>query len=144
MFLGEHQHTLDAKGRVVLPARFRERLAGGLVFAPGQDRCVEVYPAAVFDRRVEELRTLPREDQLARQFVRVFFAGAHQDAADSQGRVTVPPRLREYAQLDRDIVVVGNDEKVELWSREAWDDYRASAEIAFAGVDAPFVFPRAT
>lgn len=138
MFLGEHQHSLDAKGRVILPARFRDRLAGGLVFAPGQDRCIDVFPVAVFERRVQQLRALPREDQRARDFLRILLAGAHQDAPDTQGRVTVPPRLRQYAGLDRDLTIVGADEKVEVWDRAAWETYRERAEARFATLDAPF------
>jgi MraZ protein len=139
VFLGEHQHTLDDKGRVILPARFRDRLAGGLVLVPGQDRCIDIYPAATFERRVEELRALPREDQRARAYLRVFLAGAHPDTPDGQGRVTIPPRLRDYAVLERELTVVGADEKVELWDREGWERYRDQAESAFAGLDAPFV-----
>ena len=138
LFLGEHEHTLDAKGRVILPARFRDRLMSGLVFAPGQDRCIDVYPVATFERRVEELRSLPREDQRARAYLRVFLAGAHQDSPDSQGRVTVPQRLREYADLERDLTVVGSDEKVEIWDRETWETYRDRAEGQFADLDTPF------
>lgn len=138
MFLGEHQHTLDAKGRVILPARFRERLAAGLVFVPGHDRCIDVYPVASFERRVEQLRALPREDQRARGYLRVFLAGAHQDAPDGQGRVTVPPRLRDYAGLDKELTIVGADEKVEVWDRATWEEYREQAEAQFAGLDTPF------
>lgn len=138
MFLGEHEHTLDDKGRVILPARFRDRLTSGLVFAPGQDRCIDVYPVATFERRVEELRSLPREDQRARAYLRVFLAGAHQDTPDGQGRVTVPQRLREYAGLERDLTVVGSDEKVEIWDRGTWESYRSRAEGQFADLDTPF------
>ena len=138
MFLGEHQHTLDDKGRVILPARFRDRLSAGLVLAPGQDRCIDVYPATNFERRIEELRTLPREGREARRYLRILLAGAHQDTPDGQGRVTVPPRLREYAGLGRDLTVVGADEKVEIWDRSTWEEYRAYAEDAFANLDGPF------
>ncbi len=138
MFLGEHQHTLDAKGRVILPARFRERLSSGLVFAPSQDRCIDVYPLTAFERRVEELRAVPREDQRARAYLRVFLAGAHEEKPDAQGRVTVPPRLRTYAGLDKDLTVNGADEKVEIWDRDTWDAYRGAAEEAFATLDGSF------
>ena len=140
MFLGEHHHSLDAKGRVILPARFRERLASGLVFAPSQDRCIDVYPLTAFERRVEELRAVPREDQRARAYLRVFLAGAHEEKPDSQGRVTVPPRLREYAGLTRDLTINGADEKIEIWDRGTWDSYRDQAEDAFANLDGPFAF----
>jgi MraZ protein len=138
VFLGEHSHTLDDKGRVILPARFRERLASGLVFAPAQDRCIDVFPLTGFERRVEELRALPREDERARAYLRVFLAGAHEEKPDAQGRVTVPPRLRAYAGLDRELVVNGADEKVEIWDRVTWESYRARAEEAFATLDRGF------
>lgn len=141
MFLGEDQHTLDAKGRVILPSRFRERFAGGLVLVPGQDHCIDIYPVTTFERRVEQLRALPREDQRARAYLRIFLAGAHQDTPDGQGRVTVPPRLRSYAGLERDLTVVGADEKVEVWDRGAWEAYREGAERAFADLDSPFAIP---
>ncbi|HEX9890180.1 MAG TPA: division/cell wall cluster transcriptional repressor MraZ [Nitriliruptorales bacterium] len=144
LFTGEHQHTLDDKGRVILPAKFRPALETGLYFAPSEDRCIDVYPTAVFERRVEELRSRPREDRRARQYARVFMAGAHHDVPDTQGRVTIPPRLREYAQLDKDLTVVGNDERIEIWDRAAWDEYLTGAESAFAGTDAPFPPPSPT
>ncbi len=140
LFLGEHQHTLDAKGRVILPARFRDRLASGLVFAPSQDRCIDIYPLTAFERRVEELREVPREDQRARAYLRFFLAGAHEEKPDSQGRVTIPPRLREYAGLDKDLTVNGADQKVEIWDRGAWDRYREQNEDAFINLDGPFTF----
>jgi len=139
LFLGEHQHTLDVKGRVILPARFRERLSSGLVFAPAQDRCIDVYPLTAFEKRVEQLRALPREDQRARDYLRVFLAGAHEDKPDAQGRVTVPPRLRTYAKLDKDLTINGADEKVEIWDRDAWEAYRSQAEDNFANLDGSFV-----
>jgi MraZ protein len=139
LFLGEHQHTLDVKGRVILPARFRERLSSGLVFVPSQDRCIDVYPLTAFEKRVEQLRALPREDQEARAYLRVFLAGAHEEKPDSQGRVTVPPRLRSYAKLDKDLTINGADEKVEIWDRETWESYRGPAEDAFANLDGSFI-----
>jgi MraZ protein len=138
VFLGEHQHTLDAKGRVILPARFRERLSSGLVFAPSQERCIDVYPATAFERRVEELRGVPREDQRARAYLRILLAGAYEDRPDAQGRVTVPPRLREYAGLDKELTVNGADDRVEIWDRSTWERYRTEAEEAFATLASPF------
>jgi MraZ protein len=139
VFLGEHQHTLDAKGRVILPARFRERLASGLVFAPSQDRCLDVYPLTVFERRVEELRALPREDQRNRRYLRVLLSRAQEERPDAQGRVVIPPRLRDYAGLTKDLTINGADEKVEIWDRATWDEYAVSAEDDFAALDAPFL-----
>ena len=138
MFLGEHQHTLDTKGRVILPARFRDRLASGLVFVPSQDRCIDVYPLTAFERRVEELRAVPRENQRARSYLRVLLAGAQEEKPDSQGRVTIPTRFRDYAGLIKDLTINGADEKVEIWDRGTWESYRGHAEEMFANLDAPF------
>ncbi|MDX1619787.1 MAG: division/cell wall cluster transcriptional repressor MraZ [Nitriliruptorales bacterium] len=135
MFLGEHQHTLDAKGRVILPAKFRERLKGGLVFVPAQDRCIDVYPRAVFEKRVEEWRDLPREDQRARAFLRTVLAQAHEEVPDGQGRVTIPQRLRDYAGLDKELAINGADFKLEIWDRARWEDYRSNVEEDFANLD---------
>jgi MraZ protein len=140
VFLGEHQHTLDTKGRVILPARFRDRLSKGLVFVPSQERCIDIFPMSGFERRVEELRSVPREDQRARAYLRVLLAGAHEDVPDSQGRVTIPSRLRDYAGLDKELTINGADEKVELWDRSTWEAYRTAAEEAFAALDGPFSF----
>jgi MraZ protein len=138
VFLGEHQHTLDAKGRVILPARFRERLASGLVFAPSQERCIDVFPLTAFERRVEELRSLPREDQQHRAYLRMFLAGAHEEKPDAQGRVVIPPRLRTYAGLDKDLSINGADQRVEIWDRSAWEAYRDAHEPDFADLDVTF------
>lgn len=137
MFLGEHQHTLDVKGRVILPARFRDRLASGLVFVPSQDRCIDVYPLTTFERRVEQLRQIPREDQRARAYLRVFLAGAHEETPDSQGRVVVPAALRSYAGLERELTINGVDEKLEIWDRATWETYRVQAQEAYAQLDGP-------
>jgi MraZ protein len=137
MFLGEHHHALDDKGRVILPARFRERLSSGLVFAPSQDRCIDVYPLTAFERRVEQLRDLPREDERSRSYLRVFLAGAHEEKPDAQGRVTIPSRLRAYANLAKELTINGADEKVEIWDRDAWENYRIAAEDTFATLDRP-------
>jgi MraZ protein len=139
VFLGEHQHSLDSKGRVILPARFRERLARGLVFAPSQDRCIDVYPLTAFERRIEELRAVPREDQRARAYLRMLHAGAHEETPDAQGRVVIPPRLRAYAGLDRDLNINGADEKVEIWDRATWATYRDEAEDAYVNLDGSFL-----
>ena len=139
VFMGEYLHTLDPKGRVILPARYRTHLEGGLVFAPGQDHCIEVYTASEFDRRVETLTEVTREDPRNRAVLRVFLAGAHSDTPDSQGRVTVPPSLRTYARLTRDLTIIGNGERLEIWDRELWDEYRTGAEEQLAGLDSPLL-----
>lgn len=135
MFLGEYQHTLDGKNRVILPARFRERLATGVVLAPTQDRAIDVYPVATFEQVVERLRRAPTTDAGARQFRRVLSSGAQHETPDSQGRITIPERLREYAGLERDLTINGDLDTVQIWDRERWEAYRGPATEAFAAFD---------
>src|SRR6516162_8144862 len=107
MFLGEFQHSLDAKGRVILPAKFRDQLEGGAVMTQALDRCLAVYPLAEFDRLARTLREVRERGPHERQAIRSFFAGATEFVPDKQVRVAVPPKLRDYAHLDREVVVVG-------------------------------------
>ena len=135
MFLGTHTPRLDEKGRLFLPAKFRDELAGGLVVTKGQERCLFVFPMAEFSRVAEQLRAAPMTHKAARAYSRVFFASAHDEVPDRQGRITIPSHLREYAGLDRDCVVIGASTRVEIWDRQAWDNYLAESEEAFAEVE---------
>jgi transcriptional regulator MraZ len=135
MFLGTHTPRLDEKGRLFLPAKFRDELAGGLVVTKGQERCLFVFPMAEFSRVAEQLRAAPMTHKAARAYSRVFFASAHDEVPDRQGRITIPAHLRAYAGLDRDCVVIGASTRVEIWDRQAWDDYLAASEEAFAEVE---------
>lgn len=135
MFLGTHTPRLDEKGRLFLPAKFRDELAGGLVVTKGQERCLFVFPMAEFSRVADQLRTAPMTHKAARAYSRVFFASAHDEVPDRQGRITIPAHLREYAGLDRDCVVIGASTRVEIWDRQAWDTYLAESEEAFAEVE---------
>lgn len=137
-FMGEYLHALDPKGRVVLPASFRQHLEGGLVITIGIDRCLTVHTPDAWERVAENLRTLPTTDARARKFVRMLWASAHPDTLDRQGRVTIPTRLREYAHLERDVMVVGADQGVNLWDSATWETYSAEGLDAFAETDEPF------
>ena len=132
MFLGTHTPRLDDKGRLFLPAKFRERLAGGLVLTRGQERCLYIFPADEFVRVAESVRTAPVTSKAVRDYLRVLLSGASDEIPDKQGRVTVPSTLREYAGLTRDCTVIGAGSRVELWDTIAWDTYLASTEQAFA------------
>src|SRR5438445_8851827 len=125
VFLGTYAPRLDEKGRLFLPAKFRDELAGGLVITKGQERCLYVFSVAEFGRLTDRLREAPLTAKGARDYSRVFFASAHDDAPDKQGRVTLPPQLREYAGLDRDCVVIGANTRVEVWDAAAWAAYVA-------------------
>ncbi|PSO47864.1 MAG: cell division/cell wall cluster transcriptional repressor MraZ [Actinobacteria bacterium QS_8_72_14] len=137
MFVGEYQHTLDSKGRLILPSAFREPLEKGLVITVSQDRCLKVHPRAEWQRVLEGLRELRSTDEQQRKFLRVMTSQAHLDELDKQGRITIPGRLREYALLQRDVAVVGADSAIELWDAERWASYRDESMSEFAAIDTP-------
>lgn len=134
MFLGTYEPRLDDKGRLILPAKFRDELAEGLVITKGQERCLYVWPSVEFARITEQLRQAPVTSKSARDYMRVFFAGASDELPDKQGRITVPPALREYAGLRRsgDVAVIGANTRVEVWDAEAWQRYLGEQEQSFA------------
>ncbi len=138
IFLGEYQHSLDPKGRVIFPAAYREQLGEGLVMTVGVDNCITVHPIPEWERVIDGLRRLRSTDRRERMFTRMMTSMAHPDQLDRQGRVTIPSRLREYANLDRDVTVVGADTKIELWDTTRWERYRDQAMADFAQTDHPF------
>jgi MraZ protein len=131
MFLGTHTPHLDEKGRLFLPAKYREELSRGLVITKGQERCLYVFPQSEFDRVTEALRA-PVTTKAVRDYSRVFFASASDEMPDRQGRVTVPAALREYAGLQRDCVVIGANTRLEIWDAQAWTTYLDQQEDAFS------------
>ncbi len=137
-FLGEHRHTLDPKGRVILPSAYREELREGLVMTLGPDNCLAVYPVDHWRRVLSDLRNLRSTDRRERMFTRMMTSSAHPEVPDRQGRVTIPARLRMYAGLRKDVTVVGADSHLEVWDSAAWDRYRDSAMDDFASTDQPF------
>jgi MraZ protein len=132
VFLGTHTPRLDDKGRLILPAKFRDQLADGLVVTRGQERCLYVFPAAEFERLHDQLRQAPVTSKQARDYLRVFLSGAADEVPDKQGRVTIPPALRQYAGLERDLAVIGAGSRIEIWAATAWETYLAEQEQAFA------------
>jgi len=132
VFLGTHTPRLDDKGRLILPAKFRDELAEGLVVTKGQERCLYVWPLAEFGRITDQMRQAPVTSKAARDYMRVLFAGASDEVPDKQGRITIPPALREYAGLERDCVVIGANSRVEVWDSQAWDRYLSEQEQAFS------------
>ena len=132
MFLGTHQPRLDDKGRMILPAKFRERLAPGLVVTRGQERCLYVFPMEEFMRVADDLRAAPVTSKAVRDYLRVFLSGASDEIPDKQGRVTIPANLREYAGLNRECTVIGAGSRLEVWDTAAWEAYLTGTEQAFA------------
>ena len=132
MFLGTHAPRLDEKGRLFLPAKYREELASGLVLTKGQERCLYVFPEPEFGRITEALRAAPVTAKAVRDYSRVFFASASDEIPDKTGRITVPAALRAYAGLQRDCVVIGANTRLEIWDTQAWETYLAAQEDSFA------------
>ena len=132
MFLGTHTPRLDDKGRLILPAKFRDRLAGGLVMTRGQERCVYVFPMDEFERVATQMQQAPTTSKAVRDYMRVFLSGAFDEIPDKQGRITIPAILREYAGLTKACTVIGAGNRVELWATEAWNELLASTEDEFA------------
>ncbi|ASN19767.1 division/cell wall cluster transcriptional repressor MraZ [Paenarthrobacter sp. CM16] len=135
MFLGTHSPRLDEKGRIILPAKFREELAEGLVLTRGQERCIYVFSQKEFERIHESMREAPLSSKQARDYIRVFLSGASDEVPDKQGRVTIPPALRAYAGLGRELAVIGAGTRAEIWDAEAWNEYLNEKEAAFSETD---------
>jgi MraZ protein len=134
MFLGTYAPKLDEKGRVILPAKFREELSSGIVMTRGQERCLYVFTTAEFEDVHNKIRQAPITSKEGRDFMRVFLSGASAETPDKQNRVTIPANLRAYAGLDRDLTVIGAGGRVEIWDTEAWDAYLIEQEASFANI----------
>lgn len=128
MFIGEYHHTLDDKGRVSIPVKFRADLAQGAVVTRGLDRSLFLYTKPEWERLAQKLAALPLGQADTRAFARLMLAGAMEVECDGSGRVTVPPYLREYAGLAKDIVITGLYDRMELWDEATWQKYRSKTE----------------
>ncbi|HEY7439988.1 MAG TPA: division/cell wall cluster transcriptional repressor MraZ [Acidimicrobiia bacterium] len=131
-FLGEYQHALDAKGRVILPSDFREPLAAGAVLTKSLDGCLAVYSAEGFDEMAELVRESARRGERERRAARSFFSAGRRFTPDKQGRVPIPQNLREYAGLERDVMVLGVDNRIELWNPVRWREHDALGQSDMA------------
>jgi len=127
MFMGEYQHTIDPKGRLFIPVKFREDLGDSFVVTKGLDNCLFVYSLDEWKRLEARLKALPFTKADARAFTRLFFSGATECELDKQGRILLPANLRDYAGLDKEAVVIGVSSRVEIWSKERWDAYNEQA-----------------
>jgi MraZ protein len=126
MFTGEYRHAIDAKGRMAVPARFRAELAGGAVVTRWIDNCLAIFPRQAWDQLAARVAGLPVTDAGARTFSRFLFSGAFEVELDRQGRALVPAGLREQVGLKDEAVVVGMNERIELWEPSRWSDYSAA------------------
>lgn len=132
--MGEYQHSLDAKGRLIIPAKFREELGEGAILTRGLDNCLFLFPAEEWGILESKLKTLPLTKGDARQFVRFLFSGATECEMDKQGRIILPQNLRDFATIDKDAVVIGVSSRIEIWSKEKWESYVSIAEESFEDI----------
>lgn len=121
MFMGEFNHNIDAKGRLIIPSRFREELGENSVLTRGMDDCLSIYPQEAWKAFEEKLASLPLTSKDARTFTRFFVSGATPCELDRQGRILVPSTLREYAGLEKDVILAGNLDRIEIWSKSRWE-----------------------
>lgn len=140
MFFGTYTPKLDEKGRLFLPAKFRDQLTEGLVVTRGQERCLTVWAMEDFQAMTNRLREAPVTNKGARDYVRMLFAAASQEVPDKQGRISIPGSLREYASLTKDVVVIGSMNRIEIWDPTAWTTYSEEQEPKFSDLSEE-IFP---
>jgi MraZ protein len=128
LFLGEHRHALDDKGRIIFPARLRDELGSQITLQKGLEKCVVVFPPAEWEKEVERVTSLPTTKPEARRYRRFFFSQAQSERIDKQGRMTIPQSFREYAGLTREVVIAGIGPRVEIWDAAAWDTQSEAAD----------------
>lgn len=131
-FVGEYLHSLDLKGRIALPVRFREVLGSRFVLGRGLDKCLFIYPLDEWARVLEKVKAMPLSQREARNFARYFLSGAVEVEPDKQGRITVPSNLREYAGLEKDVYVLGVGTRIEIWDKATWESTRMEIEENFS------------
>ena len=130
MFMGEYNHTIDAKGRLIIPSKFRELLGEEFVLTKGLDGCLSIYPMDEWEAFETKLRALPLTNKNARTFSRFFVAGATTCELDKQGRILLPATLREFAGLEKDVVLTGMLNRIEIWSKEKWNENNSLDDVA--------------
>lgn len=126
MFIGEYEHALDSKNRIIVPSKFRDELGSKFIVTKGLDGCLYVYPLSEWEILEQKLKNLPLTSKNARAFVRFFFSGANEIEMDKQGRSLIPQNLVEYAEVKKEIVSIGVSNRVEIWSKEKWEEYNSS------------------
>ena len=139
MLLGTYTPKLDEKGRLILPARFRDLLEAGVVVTRTQERALAVYPKDEFETLMQPLQAAPTTSKRVRDYQRMLTAGASFEVPDRQGRITIPPILRNYAGLDRDVVVIGAMNRAEIWDKQLWETYSSDREADFSEMDDEFL-----
>lgn len=134
MFIGEYQHSIDPKGRIIIPSKFRGELGYEFVITKGLDNCLFVYPPDEWKVIEDKLKSLPLTNKDARAFIRFFFSGASESNLDKQGRVLIPANLREHSKIDKDAVIIGVSTRLEIWSKENWESYIDEDNLSYDSI----------
>lgn len=127
-FKGQYSHSMDRKRRVSIPAKMRANLGARVVITKGVDKCLEIYPTKEWGKRAEHLQNLPKARRETRALIRIILGSASEVELDKLGRILIPEYLTEYAGLDKEVIVVGLGNRIELWNEEKWEEYRSKAE----------------
>ena len=130
MFIGEYEHSVDVKGRAIMPVKLREDIGEKFVVTKGLDKCLFAYSKSEWTNFEEKLKTLPLTNKNARDFVRFFLSGAIECEIDKQGRFLIPANLRNYANLEKEIVIIGVGTRLEIWNKNAWTNYSSDENIS--------------
>ncbi|TFG81283.1 MAG: division/cell wall cluster transcriptional repressor MraZ [Erysipelotrichales bacterium] len=134
MFMGEYRHNLDAKGRIIIPARFRDELGPVIILTRGLDGCIAVYTQTQWEQVLNQLSSLPSTKREARQYVHFMTAKAAECEIDGQGRVLIPLSLAQEVKIEKECVVLGINDHVEIWSKPLWDSYYNAASVSIEDV----------
>ena len=130
MLIGEFEHSIDTKGRLVLPAKIKDDLGKEFIVTKGLDGCLFGYSLAEWNKFEEKLKTLPLTNKITRDFVRFFLSGAVEEETDKQGRFLLPANLREYASLTKDAVIIGVGTRIEIWDKKKWNEYKSEENLS--------------
>lgn len=131
MFIGEYQHSIDAKSRIIVPSKFRDELGYKFILTKGLDNCLFIFSMEEWAKFEEKLKSLPVASKEARAFVRYFFSGAVECETDKQGRLTIPQNLREHAKIEKELVAIGVLSRVEIWSKKEWENYSTGENLGY-------------
>lgn len=131
MFIGEYQHSLDAKGRIIIPSKFRDELSSHFILGIGLDKCLTIYTIEKWTKMFEELNKIPTTKSNARKYVRTLTSSASECDLDGQGRIMVPQYLSKHASIEKDCVVIGANDHVEIWAKDVWESYYDDASNSF-------------
>jgi MraZ protein len=134
MFMGEYHHSIDTKGRLIVPSKYREELGEMFIITRGLDQCLFGYPLSEWELIEDKLKGLPLTKKDARAFTRFFFSGATESELDKQGRINIPAPLLQYAKLEKECVILGVSNRIEIWSKQIWEDYFTQSEESFAEI----------